>query len=294
MADANSAVTPTTGIAASTAAADAGARATGMTGLLRCLRLNSLRGRLILLVALAMAPMVAMTVATGMRERANAIEAGRENLQRLANLAAANEAKSIDGAMQILRDLSSVPSLMDDNKACGQLMTDILSKNSDFVNFGVIQMNGDVTCSAINMVRSVNLADREHFRRAAAERRFISGNYVFGRVLQKHTINLTYPVIRGSDVVAVLFAAIDLSQLDKFVADIQLPEGSLMWTADARGTVISRRPDAVRLAWQAGATGLVGAGGKNGPARRCCSTAMAPNVSTPLPAWAGPCCPTTP
>ena len=204
---------------------------------------TSLRARLLLLVVLAMAPMVAMTVATGMRERAHAIDAARENLQRLANLAAANEAKSIDGAMQILRDLSSVPTVLKDRDGCGQLMADILSKNSDYVNFGVIEMNGNVSCSAIPMAQSVNLADRPHFKRAVSERRFIAGNYVFGRVARKHTINLTYPVTSGTEVVAVLFAAIDLSELDKFVADIQLPAGSLLWTADAEGTVISRRPD---------------------------------------------------
>ena len=207
-------------------------------------QLNSLRARLLLLVALAMAPMVAMTVASGMRERSHAIDAARENLQRLANLAAANEAKSIDGAMQILRDLSSVPTVLRDRAGCGQLMTDILSKNSDFVNFGVIEMDGNVSCSAIPMAKAVNLADRPHFKRAVAERRFIAGSYVFGRVAQKHTINLTYPVTQGTTVVAVLFAAIDLSELDKFVADIQLPAGSILWTADAEGTVISRRPDA--------------------------------------------------
>ncbi len=206
-------------------------------------QLNSLRARLLLLVALAMAPMVAMTVATGMRERAHAIDAARENLQRLANLAAANEAKSIDGAMQILRDLSSVPTVLKDRHGCGQLMADILSKNSDYVNFGVIEMDGNVSCSAIPMPKAVNLADRPHFKRAVAERRFIAGNYVFGRVARKHTINLTYPVTSGTQVVAVLFAAIDLSELDKFVADIQLPAGSVLWTADAEGTVISRRPD---------------------------------------------------
>ncbi|GEM_PF-436132 len=205
---------------------------------------SSLRRRLLLLVALAMAPMVAMTVATGMRERSHAIEAARENLQRLANLAAANEAKSIDGAMQILRDLSSVPMVFQGGAGCSQLMADILSKNSDYVNFGVIEMDGDVSCSAVPSTAPVNLGDRAHFKRAVAERRFIAGNYVFGRVVRKHTINLTYPVLRGGAVAAVLFAAIDLSELDKFVADIELPGGSILWTGDAEGTVISRRPGA--------------------------------------------------
>ncbi|TWI69672.1 signal transduction histidine kinase [Pseudoduganella lurida] len=206
--------------------------------------LNSLRGRLMLLVVLAIAPMAAMTVLSGMREREHAIDVARENLQRLANLAAANEAQSLEGARQILRDLSSIPDILGNQQGCSTLLADILAKNADYVNFGLIRLNGDVTCSAVPSRAPVNLADRSHFRRAIAERRFIAGNYVFGRVIGRHTINLTYPVIRDDDVVAVLFAAMDLVELDKFVLDVQLPPGSVLWTVDREGTVISRRPDA--------------------------------------------------
>ncbi|QGZ42472.1 signal transduction histidine kinase [Pseudoduganella flava] len=205
--------------------------------------MNSLRGRLILLVALAITPMAAMTVLTGLREREHAIEVARENLQRVANLAAANEAQSIEGARQILRDLSSIPDLLGNQEDCSVLLSDILSKNTDYVNFGLIQLNGDVTCSAVASVGLVNLADRVHFRRAVAERRFIAGSYVFGRVIGRHTINLTYPVIKSDTVVAVLFAAMDLVELDKFVLDVQLSPGSVLWTVDGEGTIISRRPD---------------------------------------------------
>ncbi|QBI05075.1 response regulator [Pseudoduganella albidiflava] len=187
--------------------------------------------------------MAAMTVLTGVREREHAIDVARENLQRVANLAAANEAQSLEGARQILRDLSSIPDLLDNQDDCSVLLSDILSKNTDYVNFGLIQMNGDVTCSAVASVGLVNLGDRPHFRRAIAERRFIAGNYVFGRVIGKHTVNLTFPVIKNGDVRAVLFAALDLTELDKFVLDVKLSPGSLMWTIDGQGTTISRRPD---------------------------------------------------
>jgi signal transduction histidine kinase/ActR/RegA family two-component response regulator len=206
-------------------------------------RPSSLRARLILLVALAITPMAAMTVLTGVREREHAIDVARENLQRVANLAAANEAQSLEGARQILRDLSSIPDLLDNQDDCSVLLSDILSKNTDYVNFGLIQLNGDVTCSAVASVSPVNLADRAHFRRAVAERRFIAGDYVFGRVIGKHTINLTFPVIKGGEVKAVLFAAMDLVELDKFVLDVQLSPGSVLWTVDGKGTIISRRPD---------------------------------------------------
>lgn len=210
----------------------------------RHLRLNSLRSRLMLLVALAILPTALMTILSGLQERERAFRLTEENLQRLTRLAAANEEQSIDTARQILVDLSSNPDLRGDAGKCSALLAEVLSKNADFVNFGLIQMDGDVSCSAVPMVTSINLADRPHFKRAIAERRFVASTYIWGRVIQKHTINLTYPVI-GADnkVIAVVFAAMELAALDRFINDVDLPKGSVLVTTDADGTIISHRPD---------------------------------------------------
>ncbi|WP_208278136.1 hybrid sensor histidine kinase/response regulator [Massilia oculi] len=218
-----------------------------MSSLLGRFRLNSLRSRLMLLVLLAITPIAIVTVLGGLREREAAIRASEENLKRLTALAAANEAQSIDRARQILVDLVSVPDLMGDTAGCNALLANVLDRNEGYVNFGLIQLNGEVTCSAVPMLHPVNLGDRSHFKRALAERRFIASDYVFGRVIRKHTINLTYPVIdRSGDVVAVVFAAMDLAGLDTFVNDISMPPGSILETADASGNLISRRPDPER------------------------------------------------
>jgi signal transduction histidine kinase len=206
-------------------------------------QLNSLRSRLILLVALAIAPIAVMTIVSGVREREHAIRVAEENLQQLTNLAAANEAQSIESARQILRDLASVPDLTGDQAHCSRLLANIHKQNPDYANFGLVQLNGDVTCTAIPSKTMVNLGDRTHFRRAVHLRRFVAGGYVFGRVIQKHTVNLTYPLLdEGQQVQAVVFAALDLTKLDRFVADIQLPPGSLLMTADSDGKIIARKP----------------------------------------------------
>ena len=218
-----------------------------MNPLLQRLRLNSLRSRLMLLVALAITPIAIMTVLGGVREREAAIRASEENLQRLTGMAAANEAQSLDRARQILVDLVSVPDLMGPTERCNALLADVLDRNEGYANFGLIQLGGEVTCSAVPMLHPVNLGDRSHFRRAIAERRFIAGDYVFGRVIRRHTINLTYPVTnRSGHVVAVVFSAMDLAGLDTFVNEINLPAGSILETADANGLLISRRPDPER------------------------------------------------
>ncbi|MCA1248026.1 ATP-binding protein [Massilia sp. MS-15] len=218
-----------------------------ITTFLQRLRLNSLRSRLMLLVALAITPIAIMTVLGGVRERQAAIRASEENLQRLTGMAAANEAQSLERARQILVDLVSVPDLTGPSGRCNALLADVLDRNEGYVNFGLIRLDGEVTCSAVPMLHPVNLGDRRHFRRAIAERRFIAGDYVFGRVIRRHTINLTYPVTdRGGKVVAVVFSAMDLAGLDTFVNDINLPPGSILETADADGRLITRRPDPER------------------------------------------------
>ena len=139
----------------------------------------SLRGRLILLVALAITPIAVMTVVSGVRERARAIDVARDNLERLTKLAAANEAQTLEGGHQILRDLAGAAELLDASAAsnaavqadgCSALMSDVLAKNKDYVNFGLIALNGDVRCSAVDATRAVNLGDRTHFRRAVIPR----------------------------------------------------------------------------------------------------------------------------
>jgi len=212
---------------------------------LRFLKLNSLRSRLMLVVALAIMPSVLMSLYTGWSGRQHAISIAQENLQRLANLAAVNEAESLSSTRQLLAGLANIPELMGTPEQCSELLAATLKRNPNYANFGLIQLNGDVTCNAVPSDRPVNLGDREHFKRAVAERRFIAGNYVFGRVIQQHTINLTYPVL-GEDgaVRAVVFAALTLPELDKFIQGIDLPPGSVLITTDREGTIISRRPDA--------------------------------------------------
>lgn len=214
------------------------------TSLFSRFNFDSLRIRLLVLVLLAIVPPVILTVYGAWKERQQAVRIAEDNLQQLTQLAASSEARSIEGARQLLTVLSVFPELQQDTKSCNKFLTNILRKNEGYVNFGVIQLNGDVTCSALPSTEKINLADRAHFKQAVSERKFTAGDYVFGKVSRKHTINLTYPIF-GNDgqVQAVIFAALDLSVLDRFVSDIALPPGAVLVTADSNGTIIARRPN---------------------------------------------------
>ncbi|MNR97529.1 putative diguanylate cyclase YegE [compost metagenome] len=200
--------------------------------------------RLLVLVLLAIVPPVILTVYGAWKERQQAIRMAEDNLQQLTQLAATSEARSIEGARQLLTVLSVIPELRGDAKTCSQFLNTILKKNEGYVNFGLVQLNGDVTCSALPLTEKVNLGDRPHFKRAIQNKSFAAGDYVLGRSVRKHTINLTYPIFgNNGEVQAVIFAALDLSVLDRFVSDIELPPGAVLVTADSNGTIIARRPN---------------------------------------------------
>jgi diguanylate cyclase (GGDEF)-like protein/PAS domain S-box-containing protein len=200
--------------------------------------------RLLVLVLLAIVPPVILTVYGAWKERQQAVRIAEDNLQQLTQLAASSEARSIEGARQLLSVLSVSPELQAKNRACSQFLRTILRRNEGYINFGLIQLDGNVTCSALPLRSNLNMADRTYFRQTLAERRFVAGDYAYGNATRKHSINLTYPVLDGDGrAIAAIFATLDLSVLDRFVSDIALPAGAVLVTTDSKGTIIARRPN---------------------------------------------------
>lgn len=205
--------------------------------------LDSLRSRLLLLVLLAMVPPVVLNVVGAWQQREREVEAAKEQLQRMAHLAAANEERFFDGGRQLLMTLADVPEVRHDSGSCSAFLQRFLSKNEDYSNLGLVQLNGDITCSAVPISKAANVKDRDYFQRAVHERKFIVSDYGFGHMLAKQTITLAYPLQDDlGRVEAVLFAAVKLDALDRFARDINLPPDAVLITADRNGRVLSQQP----------------------------------------------------
>jgi diguanylate cyclase (GGDEF)-like protein/PAS domain S-box-containing protein len=206
--------------------------------------LDSLRSRLLLLVVLALLPPICLTVYGAMRERQHAIHVAESDLQRLTGLAASSEAKTLEGVRQFLVALSDVPDLTRDTETCNSVLRSMLKKNEGYINLGVLDLKGDVRCSAVSTGSAVNLADRSNVRKTIATKKFATGEYVFGRVVRKHAINASYPVLdEAGNIKAIVFASLDLNALDQFATAIEFPANAILVTTDGTGTIIARRPD---------------------------------------------------
>jgi signal transduction histidine kinase len=215
---------------------------------------SSLRLRLVLLVLLAVIPALGLMLYTNLEQRRLANVQAQEDAQRLARLAATQQQQLIEGARQLLIALAQLREVRgSDAAACNTLMTSLLKQYPLYANLGVIELDGDVLCSAVPVTNPpINVADRVYFRHALETGGFSVGDYQVGRVTGKATVNFGYPVLDDAgQPEAVAFVALDLTWLNRLAAEAQLPPDSVFVVVDRLGTILVRYPDPEKWVGQA-------------------------------------------
>ncbi|ARV62651.1 hypothetical protein BZZ01_32030 [Nostocales cyanobacterium HT-58-2] len=206
---------------------------------------STLRIRLVSLVLLAIVPALGLILYTASEQRRTATVEAREQVLRLARLAANNQKQVIEGARQLLIILAQMPVVRQGNSAeCHQLLTDILKQHSAYANFAVLDAQGNAICTAIPYSGLANATDRSYFQRALQTRKFAVGEYQIGRVAKKATLNFAYPILdKAGRVQTVVVAALDLAQLNQLAVQVKMPKGSVLSVVDQTGTLLVRYPN---------------------------------------------------
>ena len=208
-------------------------------------RFISLRLRLLVLVMLVLLPWLALVLYTQAEERRGAIAHVNSDEMRLIGIVTSNQAAQIEAARQLLTAIAHLPQLQgEDSAACRELLAEMLAASPMYVNLGVAQPDGNLSCSAVPLQSAVNVSDRMYFRRAMETRRFAIGDYQIGRVTLLPALNYAYPVLGGGgNVQAVVFAAQSLNWLALALSQVDFPPGAVLTVIDRNGTVLARLPD---------------------------------------------------
>jgi len=206
---------------------------------------SSLRFRLMVLVLLTSVPAFAITLHAGLEQRRMATHSAIAETQRLVGAFAAEHERLLGMSKHLLAALARLPEVRRlDGPACSALFADLLKQYPLYGNLAAIEPDGDVFCSAVPSPRPVNLADRPYFQRVLRTRDFVIGEYIIGRITGRPSIPLAHPILDESgQVVAVAYAALDLSWLNRLAVKTRLPEGASAVVVDRDGTVLARSPD---------------------------------------------------
>jgi len=204
----------------------------------------SLRARLLAIVGLVLVPWLVLVMLTQADERKVAVANVGDDAMALVHIVTSNQAAQVEAARQLLMALVRLPQMRDGNRAaCSALLAEMLKAYPLYLNIGLIETDGSITCSAVPMREPVNVADRLYFELAIQKRDFVVGDYQTGRVTGLPSINYAYPLLDAKgNVEAVIYIAQNLDWLTQALSGVQLPENAILAVTDRNGTLLARVP----------------------------------------------------
>ena len=207
---------------------------------------TGLRFRLVLTVSMALLPVLVLFAYFAAKNQQTSVELAHASLQSEALLAAAGQQRIIERGTQLLADMASGPSIKDTRiRLCVPHLKNLQAQNSAFANLGVIGLDGNVACHALDAGTNTRifLGDRAFFRQILQTQKFAVGNYGVGPVTGRPSLGLGVPVYGVDGLVnGVAFAALDLSALAQALAETPLLGGASLWVLDRRNTVVAIHP----------------------------------------------------
>lgn len=205
---------------------------------------GGLRFRLVLLALIALVPVFGLFAYSAAKSRETALELARSRLQSDVLLAAAHQQRLVDRVAQLLGDIASGPSIKDTrNRVCVQYLKNLQSQDSAYVNLGVVNLDGKVSCHAMEAGFEVYAGDRSFFRQVLAGRKFSVGDYTIGRASGRPGISFAVPVYSSEGVLnGVAVAALDIGRMTEALAAGPVLEGARLRLIDRRGTVVAEHP----------------------------------------------------
>lgn len=205
---------------------------------------SKLRVRVIALVLLAILPALGLVLYTAFEQRKSAMREALQAAQRVVTFAASLQKQHVEASRQLLATLAELKETLPENAQEGErLFRELLQVHPIYANIGAIGPDGYLYASAVPPhTAPLYLGDRSYFQAARDTQKFAVGEFQIGRITDKPTMNLAYPIrsrpegtFRG-----VVFVALDLNWLNQLAARAELPDGSTLTVLDRKGIVLVR------------------------------------------------------
>ena len=211
-----------------------------------------LRGRILMLVLVALVPPTVIAIIVALDERSDARDHAEADLIDLARLAAVDAQAAVDATAGFLSavadDLAGRPSV----EHCERLLAVVPRATDRYSTVGLASASGRVDCGTTTrgFVRPIERADVSKtawFRRAQTEPAFVLGDLGAGPFSHMTALLASHAVDRGRfKPPAVVFAALDLNLFTKAIGLQDSPRGTKYVILDHRGQLVARVPAPAR------------------------------------------------
>src|SRR3954471_9782344 len=198
---------------------------------------SGLRFRLLLLVIVTCAPLVALTLHTAWEDRRRAMTGWSQRTERMMQVASREEEKLILQTRQLLVAMAeSTPARTGNSRGCKKLVDELFGIYPRYANLGMISTNGEVLASALTVGLKLSEEDAKLFHRVMESHTFAIGDLPLNTAAGRPIVNFAYPVYdRAGQAHGAVFASLDLTWFNRFGSELpnQLPKGAT-WTEVGR------------------------------------------------------------
>jgi hypothetical protein len=136
----------------------------------------SLRGRLLLIVGLAMLPALVLILSASLHHRQLVKDGARKDLQARVQEIARMQERIILQAEQVLLLLAEIPAIRQGAPGAEAILAHILKEHGEYNNLAMADRRGQVLQSALPIAHPGTIADQYFFQQALRSKRLAVGN----------------------------------------------------------------------------------------------------------------------
>ncbi|HTJ97948.1 MAG TPA: EAL domain-containing protein [Rhodocyclaceae bacterium] len=173
---------------------------------------------LLLVLAASLLPVLAMLWLL-LQNRATTGALAHEQLQVRAEVIARELDDKIAGTVQLLFGLARVPLVGgSDRGACSAFLADVLREHPQYTGLISIKPDGSLFCDSLQSGRTLNLADRNYFKRALVSQEAVV-EAAIGRLSHKGVLQVAYPVRDSKGSLSyILLASLNMDAYGRAIA----------------------------------------------------------------------------
>ena len=201
----------------------------------------SLRTRLLVLVALATLVPAILLGLRFFQNRTSEIAAALVTLSATANNIASDLDEKIQGTAQLHYGLARAHDLdTRDKAACSAFLSAVREAYPQYTGILTIDPDGQLSCDSLRTGRTLDLNDRDYFRRALTSDGVVTLEPVFGRLTGTSVLQIAYPArSETGQLKLVLLASFNLQKFAAFHHE-RLSRSMDVLIVDKKGTVLAR------------------------------------------------------
>ncbi len=205
----------------------------------------SIRGRLVVVALVAIAPLMIERVRSLERARVDRAEVARTEAVDLARSGAAAQRETIYAIRAMLQVVARVCATMTPSQVdCNQMLFDLTGNAPWIYGTGVVGMDGRITCATDPRAVGLNVGDRPYFQSMLNSRDFVLSDYLIGRAKGVPGVMAIYPIVKKDGTVGgAIMASINLQWIGDLAETAARRAGTSVALIDSSGTLIGGSAD---------------------------------------------------